>query len=229
MDSEKRRELPSLEWFGNPPVEDLSVESLTKRGHVATAAKDGNWAELLDALTANPGLVNSIRPGGDSWFTPLHQAAYHNAPEKIVLKLIALGAFRTLINSSGERPVDIARKKGFDRCADLLEPVVRRRTNPAELAAIQELFHGLVRAVSLNYSQIPNRVRLPELSVLTEIDDRALWFPISGMYGGFNVWLEEEQSQSVLVAESWSRVVGGSGMRHRITPKQVVLVDEGFV
>jgi hypothetical protein len=228
MDTTNERGRPSFEWYGNPPLEDLSVESLAERGQVATAAKDGNWAELLDVLETNPSLVNSSRPGGHSWFTPLHQAAYHNASEKIVLELIGLGAFRTLKSSSGERPVDIARRKGFDDCADLLEPAIRRPADPLQLAAIQELLHGLVRAVSLKY-RIAIRLRLPELSVLTEFDDQALWFPIPDMYGGFNIWLEEEQGQSVLIAESWCRVVDGSGMRHRITPKQVVLVEEGFV
>jgi hypothetical protein len=228
MDTTNERERPSCEWYGNPPPEDLSVESLAERGQVATAAKEANWPKLLDALKSNPSLVNSSRPGGLSWFTPLHQAAYHNAPEKIVLGLIGLGAFRTLKSSSGERPVDIARKKGFDDCADLLEPAIRCPADPHQLAAIQELFHGLVRAVSLNY-RIANRLRLPELSVLTEFDDQALWFPIPGMHGGFNIWLEEEQGQSVLMAESWCRVVDGSGMRHRITPTQVLLVEQGFV
>lgn len=228
MDTTTERARPSIEWYGNPPLEDLSVESLAERGQIATAAKGGNWTELFDALTTNPSLVNSSRPGGHSWFTPLHQAAYHNAPEKVVLELIGIGAFRTLKSSSGERPVDIARRKGFDDCAKLLEPAIRHPVDPLQLAEIQELFHGLVRAVSLNY-RIAIRSRLPELSVLTEFDDKALWFPIPGMYGGFNIWLEEEQHQAVLIAESWCRVVEGSGMRHRITPKQVILLEEGFV
>ena len=32
-----------------------------------------------------------------------------------------------------------------------------------------------------------------------------------------------------LVAESWCRVVGGSGQRHEITPAGSRLVEEGFV
>lgn len=173
MDTTSERGRPSFEWYGNPSLEDLSAESLAARGQVATAAKGGNWVELFDALKSNPSLVNSSRPGGHSWFTPLHQAAYHNAPEKIVRELIGLGAFRTLKSSSGERPVDIARRKGFDDCAELLEPAIRRPVDLHQLAAIQELFHGLVRALSLNY-RIAIRSRLPELSVLTEFDDRAL-------------------------------------------------------
>lgn len=228
MNTANGREGPTCQWYGNPPLEDLSVESLAERNNVATAAKGGNWPELSGFLKNNPSLVNSIRPGGHSWFTPLHQAAYHNAPRAIALELIHLGAFRTLRNSSGERPVDIARKKGFNDCADLLEPEVRRPVDSLQLASIQELFHGLVRAVSLQY-RVGMILRLPELSVLTEFDDLKLWIPISGMYGGFNIWFEPGNGQAALIAESWCRVVDGSGMRHRITPTQVVLLEEGFV
>jgi len=228
MSTTNERKQPSCEWYGNPPVEELGAESLAERNQAATAARAGEWTALLGVLRNNSSLVNAFRPGGGSWFTPLHQAAYHNAPQEIVRDLIDLGAFRTLKSSSGERPVDIARRKGFDDCADLLEPEVRRLVDPLQLASIQELFHGLVRAVSLKY-RIAMLLRLPELSVLTEFDDLKLWFPIPGMYGGFNIWLEPGNGQSALVAESWCRVVDGSGMRHRITPTQVVLLEEGFV
>jgi len=228
MDLTNDREQRSCEWYGNPPLEEFSEDSIAERGQIATAAKDGHWTEVLRSLKNDPSLVNSFRPGGHSWFTPLHQAAYNNAPPEIIQELLDLGAFRTLKNSSGERPVDIARRKRFDECADLLEPEIRRPADPLQLASIQELFHGLVRAVSLKY-EIAISLRLPELSVLTEFDDRTLWFPIPGMYGGFNIWLEQEDGQSALIAESWCRVVDGSGMRHRITPTQIILVEEGFV
>ena len=228
MSARAERVRQNLEWVENLKPEDPSEKSLASRNQLATAAKDGNWVEILDFLKINPELVNSSRPGGQSWFTPLHQAAYQNAPEAVVLKLIDLGAFRTLKNSAGERSVDIARRKGFGTCAALLEPSIQRSADPFELAAIQDLFHGLVRAVAHKY-RVGAGVRLPELSVLTEFDDAALWLPISGMHGGFNIWLEEEPDQLVLVAESWCRVVDGSGMRHRITQNQAVLVEAGFV
>jgi len=229
MNIPNEREGPTCEWYGNPPLEELSVESLAERNNVATLAKSGHWTELSGFLKNNPSLVNSIRPGGHSWFTPLHQVAYNNAPRAVVLELIQLGAFRTLRNSSGERPVDIARNKGFNDCTDLLEPEVRRPVNSLQLASIQELFHGLVRAVSIQ-NRVAMILRLPELSVLTEFDDLKLWIPISGMYGGFNIWLEPRNDHhAALITESWCRVVDGSGMRHRITPTQVVLLEEGFV
>ena len=59
--------------------------------------------------------------------------------------------------------------------------------------------------------------------------DDFTWFAVPGMYGGFNYRLERREVELQLVAESWCRVVDGSGMRHVVTAKQAVLVDEGFV
>jgi len=53
-------------------------------------------------------MVNSTRPGGKSLYAPLHQAAYGDAPPEVVRRLIDLSAWRTLQNSHGERPLDIA-------------------------------------------------------------------------------------------------------------------------
>lgn len=49
------------------------------------------------------------------------------------------------------------------------------------------------------------------------------------MYGGFSYWFEGENEQTLLVVESWCRVVVGSGQRHEINVQGSRLVDEGFV
>ena len=76
---------------------------------------------------------------------------------------------------------------------------------------------------------VPHEAWLPQLSVLTEVDSLAVWFPIPGMYGGFHFWIEDAPDGAALIAESWCRVNTGSEMRHRITPFEVILVDEGFI
>lgn len=55
------------------------------------------------------------------------------------------------------------------------------------------------------------------------------WFTVPGMYGGFSYHFQTGAHGLQLVTESWNRVVDGSGMRHTITPTQVVLDAEGFV
>jgi len=74
-----------------------------------------------------------------------------------------------------------------------------------------------------------HQLRLPELEPLLELDTAEMWFPVPGMYGGFSYRLESFEVDANLVAESWSRVAGGSGQRHQITSKVSQLVAEGFV
>ena len=75
--------------------------------------------------------------------------------------------------------------------------------------------------------QVPKR--LPELEPLLELDKAEMWFPIPGMYGGFSYRLECAGANTLLIAESWCRVVGGSGQRHEITAVGSRLTEEGFV
>jgi hypothetical protein len=48
------------------------------------------------------------------------------------------------------------------------------------------------------------------------------------MCGGFSYRLERRGDYLQLTADSWCRLVEGSGMRHVVTAKQAVMVDEGF-
>jgi hypothetical protein len=70
--------------------------------------------------------------------------------------------------------------------------------------------------------------KLPTLRDLG-VDEEPEWFPIDGMYGGFSYRLARRSTGLHLIVESWSRVVGGSGMRHRISSTEVILEEEGFV
>ena len=96
------------------------------------------------------------------------------------------------------------------------------------LARIQEFFHGLIRSRARE-GGIPIPRHLPSLHDLRVDEAEPRWFAVPGMYGGFSYHLQTGSHGLRLVTESWSRVVGGSGMRHTITPTQVVLEDEGFV
>lgn len=74
-----------------------------------------------------------------------------------------------------------------------------------------------------------NLVELPEitndLSSLTEPQ----WIAIPGMYGGFSYGLIERDGKPLLVADSWVRIVGGSGQSHEITSSGITIVAEGYV
>ena len=88
-----------------------------------------------------------------------------------------------------------------------------------ELARVQELFHGLIRARAREGGiSIPRR--LPKLEGATGTASEPSWFPISGMYGGFAYWLEWKEGEPRLHTQSWCRVVAGSGQYHLITCNQ---------
>ena len=67
-------------------------------------------------------------------------------------------------------------------------------------------------------------LRYPPVEILHEVPGQRLWFPVPGMYGGFDITLVED----FLDVKSWCRVVGGSGQAHLITTEGAILVDEGF-
>ena len=107
------------------------------------------------------------------------------------------------------------------------EPI-RSSPDQRALSQIRELFHGLIRSRACE-GGIPIPQDLPELHHLVVDNPDPKWFPVPGMYGGFAYRLQSRGDGVQLVTESWSRVVGGSGMRHVITPTQVLLEEEGFV
>jgi hypothetical protein len=72
----------------------------------------------------------------------------------------------------------------------------------------------------------PRRVlRYPPIEIMHEVPGQRLWFPVPGMYGGFDISLVQE----FLDVKSWCRVVGASGQAHLITTEGAMLLDEGFV
>ena len=218
----------TVRWDGALTLAGRNGENVQEWQSIAAAAKAEEWSDLMVLLGDNPEMVNAVFTEGRSWFSLLHLAAASSAPRALIEDLIGAGAFRTARNSSGHRPVQIARSRGSFELVDILEPELKHPVDSELLPFMQELFHGLIRAAMLAY-RVRHRLRLPELSVLTEFTDQALWFPIPGMTGGFHFWLEKEATQEVLIAESWCRINGGSGMRHRITGFEVILAESGFV
>lgn len=97
-----------------------------------------------------------------------------------------------------------------------------------QLVAIQARCHELIRHRAVDEGGLELSVELPILSA--NLDDYAekLWFPVPGTYGGFAYQLVMEHATSVLITESWCRVVEGSGQAHRITTLTTELIAEGF-
>lgn len=219
---------PDIVWNGTTRVETLGKESAAARHALADAAKSYNWTEVLEFVTKDQELVNTSRPGGSSLFAPLHQAAHGGAPVDVIERLVKAGAWRTLQNARGERPLDVAvRAQHVGLCA-ALAPVYKHVVPIGVLLKIQRQFHAVIRGRAERLVQ-DHQLRLPELEPLLELDQPKMWFPVPGMCGGFSYWLDADGVEARLVSESWCRVVGGSGERHVVTSEGSTLVEAGFV
>ena len=207
------------------------------RHGLADAARDADWPHVV-GLLSDPRyqhLINSWRPSGSSWYAPLHQAAWHGAPAVIVSRLLDLGAWRTHRNARGERPVDVAQRRGHLHLLPALDPQLKRVVPPETLLQIQAHFHAVIRS---RCDELVRDVRLPELEPLLELErlrerygqtePQKIGFRVVGALGWFAYWLESEGASATLISESWSRVVSGSGERHEITSHGSTLVEEGF-
>jgi len=215
-------------WDGITRAETLDECAANVRSALADAAKGYDWSLVCELVSDHNEWVNSCRPGGKSRYAPLHQVAHAGAPVEIAQLLIKKGAWRTLQNARGERPVDVAERKGHGHLVEVLEPVYQHRVPLGVLLKIQSHFHEVIwgRAERLVKA---HALRLPELEPLLELHRPQMWFEVSGMYGGFSYRLESVGVEATLVSESWCRVEGGSGQRHEITSEGSRLVEEGFV
>lgn len=217
-----------VKWDGIIRAEALNDWAIGSRTALANATKAYSWTRVFELLSENEELVNSSRLDGKSLFAPLHQAANAGAPVEVVERLIEIGAWRTLQNARGERPVDVAERKGHQHLRDVLEPVLMHRVPLGVLLKIQAYFHEVIRGRIDKV--LPNHgLRLPELEPLLELDSPRIWFAVPGMYGGFSYQLESAGVEAKLISESWCRVEGGSAQMHEITSMGGRLVGDGYV
>lgn len=212
------------EWPGVEDPTALKPEVVHHSHRLADAAKAGDWASVFRLLDSSYWLgPNHWRIGGTSWFTPLHQSAWHGAPADVAERLVALGAWRSLRDSAGRRPVDVARARGHEHLLPVLESRevsdrLRQRYDAWDRRLDELVAERTASLDPVRYRPVPTEV--------VEIEGlESLWFAYPGMYGGFSISVYRAR----LFVESWCRVVGGSGQAHVITEGGCVLVDEGFV
>ncbi len=190
-----------LLWDGVTLRSSFSEQVVQARDRLANAARSGDWATVFDVLADEPGWVNSGRIGGPSRYTPLHQAAWHGANPDVIDRLLDLGAWRTARTARGETARDIALRRRHTQLTELLTPVVRHPVNADVLTRLEHHFHGLIRE-RVGDLVTKHRLRLPELTMLTEVAKPAFWFPVPGFYGGFQYTLEGENWRSTAGAGS---------------------------
>lgn len=222
----------SLLWTGFLDPATLKPAVVERSNRLADAAKAGRWPDVV-AILGEP-LVSPVqwRFGGDSWFAPLHQAAWHGAPLAVVEDLVARGALRTQRAHDGRTAYDVASDRGHAHLLEVLTPPpspldsVRTAALDAGLALVIDGRLNLTGGIASSYPKpLRETLRYPPVEVLHETEGERVWFPVPEMYGGFSVRL----MRGYLYVESWIRVVGGSGQAHVITHEGVVMVEEGFV
>lgn len=218
----------TIVWDGITQSESLDERTGMVRSALADAAKAYNWPRVFELIAEHREFVNACRPGGRTLFAPLHQAAHAGAAVEVIHRLIELGAWRTLQNARGERPVDVAERKAHHHLRQVLEPVLRHRVPHGVILRIQIHFHEVIRG-RIDRVLPDHRLRLPQLEPLLELDRPQMWFKVPGMCGGFSYRLESSGADAKLISESWCRLCGGSGQRHEITSEGSRLVEEGFV
>ena len=226
MGEARALEIEEIIWNGVTRPETIGEQAATLRKSLADAARDGRWDDVLRFIDDTPSNINVSRLGSKSHYAPLHQAAHHGAPSEVVAKLISEGAWRTLRNSEGDRPLDIAARKGHSRLGAILTPVLKRTAALEMMSAIQNEFHRLIRERAGELVNTES-LRLPLLEPLLEFADARCWFPVPGMYGGFSYSLEITGADARLISDSWCRVVEGSEQRHVITPVGRTLIEDG--
>ena len=217
-----------IPWDGITRSDSLNETLVKVRTELADAARDYKWSRVIELISKYPEFANACRLGGRSLYAPLHQAAHAGASVDVVQRLIGMGAWRTLQSSRGERPIDVARRKGHGHLLGVLEPVCRHTVPTGVLPLIQSHFHEVIHGRAERLIR-EHALRLPELEPLLELEQPRMWFAVPGMYGGFSYVLEAAGAEAKLVSESWCRVVGGSGQRHEITSEGSQLTEEGFV
>jgi hypothetical protein len=217
-----------LLWDGITRSGPLWEVEVNLRRDLAEAVRDLAWRRVFGLLDDAPRLINSAGLNDESWDTPLHYAARGGAGAAVVGELIERGAWRTVANADGNRPLDIAVKMGHLHLEEMLTPRCCQIVPAGVLCAIQNYFHRLIRKRASTWVR-KYRLRLPDLGVNLEFPRQRFWFPVPGMYGGFVYWLAQGGHGTKFISESSIRVWGGSGQRHEITASGFTLVDEGWV
>lgn len=233
-------------WRGIIDPELLYDDVVSASHELSDAAQIGDWSTVFDMLD-DPDCdvdINWWRPGGKSWFTVLHQAAWHGAANEVAAELIERGALKSLTDARGRTAHDVRNDRDLrgysakDVVAQQRKSLVLRtrylkpEPSPLPPTSIRALNWHLgdvidSRIGGVLYEERDPRdvLRYPPVGILHEIPGQHLWFPVPGMHGGFDIKLVKD----FLEVKSWCRVIGGSGQAHVVTTRGAILVDEGFI
>ncbi|RZQ60753.1 ankyrin repeat domain-containing protein [Amycolatopsis suaedae] len=214
-------------WDGITDPSSLFESDVEQRNALSQAAFSGDWEGVFTHLRRDEGGPNATRLGGRSGYTVLHQAAYHGAPVAVVERLVRAGGFRAIRDNNGDRPIDLASRFRHDHLIDALKPPLRHAVPTKILTALQQGLETLITEDS-GFGEVwrDAGMRMPQLEVLTELEDPELWVPVPGMYGGWRLrllHLEVAAQPMCRVVESYHHYrlrAGGTATVHGPMPRQ---------
>ena len=167
---------------------------MARNHRLADAGKAGRWAEVFEVLDLQWVSVNQSRLGGTSWFTPLHQAAWHGASVSVVTGLLDRGAFRALPPATAGRRTTSRPAAATPTCSTCCSPRTSLTPNgPPPSTRAASVIDGRLRlpeGIADSYAKpLDQCLRYPPVAVLPECPDERMWFAVPGMYGGFSIAL----------------------------------------
>ena len=200
-------ERPTLIW----PIIEYRKDL---RHRLIDAAKAQQWSYFFEEIEKEDSFINATRPLGLAKYAPLHHAAYGGAPRAVVEQLIEAGAWRTLRDAHGNRPVDIAQHRGQNHLLPVLQPTYCKQVEKAVLDTIETYFHATVLSYS-RYCPI-DKLLLPQIEPLLEHEDAEMFYRVPGLYGGISYRFDFDQ-EVALISTGSSRMSWGVLAVHRIT------------
>lgn len=193
-------------WWGHLDESLMALDWVSIGHRLADAAEAGNWSAVFRTLDRNPesGHINRWRPGGTSWFTVLHHAAWQAAPITVISELVERGAWRSLRDSRGRTAYQVAEEVGLkkaQRSAAGQEPYyfgLNRVLRPfaAAPAPSNDPLESQLGALIIKWLRrwqgdrdLVSGFRLPPLEIIDEIPTHRLWFPVRspGLRAGFYI------------------------------------------
>lgn len=214
-------------WIGHIITDHHSPEYLQLRNELSEAVYWGDWDVVFNKLE------EGLRTFGELWgnaprmkdrsqyhnlsmWTPLHQAVYHHAPAHVVERLLEYGAFKTLRTRNSEfgyrnlTPLELAHEMEVFHLYHILSPVIKRPLPPDTLQRIEYNFHRLICS-EIGPRVDAEKLYLPVLEALTELDGETVWFPIKFGYPGagylFQLLGRELQVKSVNIHGKASEIL----------------------
>lgn len=208
-----KADTPMRFWFGRTRDCEGPYQLLPWVRPLWDQALRGQWDQLLESVAgAKPWhYVNAFCPWHEAHHSFLHLAAEQGADQRIVERMIEMGAWRSLQNGKGQRPIDVARKAGSDHLVEMLKPCFEREVPFAVLLEMQHHFHGAMRRWDNLGGQFANHgIALPQLQPMLEGQSSEFRFEVFFWHGGFNYELFTDGPQPRLRCFGFSRVAGGT-------------------